>query len=96
MKPHEANLDVVPYDSERRCIIEDGGRMVAIMRTVDAEEWERFILGGPRMARAVLEALERIEYIPRAYTMAGAPVDQIRTASKILREALTLAGVPCP
>jgi hypothetical protein len=61
MKPHEASLSIAPFDSEHYCIIEDGGRMVAIMRTVDAEEWERFILGTPFMARALLDIRHALE-----------------------------------
>lgn len=58
MRPHEATLAVVPFDAERRCLVEtgDGERMVAILR-LDAREWAAFLCAAPKMARALARRL---------------------------------------
>lgn len=52
------------FDKERRCLVEGGQRIVAIMRNYDSAEWERFLTAAPEIARALLSLLSRPDGCP--------------------------------
>lgn len=67
-KPHETTLSVMQFDRERRCIAEDGTRMVAVLRNYDSEGWEDFLTASTDMARALLALLPEDDGHPRNHT----------------------------
>jgi hypothetical protein len=55
MKPHEETLTAEQYANDQVALVSKSDRrMVAVFRAQDAEEWRRFILAAPAMARALL------------------------------------------
>lgn len=62
-KPHEETLTVMQFDKERRCLVEGGQRMVAVLRNYEAEDWERLLTAAPDMGRALKELFGEAEHL---------------------------------
>jgi hypothetical protein len=91
-RPHETTLSVVAFDKERICLVEDGRRMVAVLRNFDAEEWEAFLKAAPDMARALLAFLPDHGHTAEC-GYSGYPDHACSTECANARAALSKAGV---
>ena len=103
--PHEKMLTSAAFDKDRRCLIEDGTRMVAILRTEDADHWERFFLGAGGVVQALLalgtkDRMHGIWHATGCYALDNKEWGSKRTgcsaSCKLAVTALTNAGVPLP
>jgi len=74
----------------------DTSTVANVMASTDLQENAsvvRLVAAAPDMARALLAVLEQVEYIPRSYTLRGAPRANIKDACRQVRAALAKAGV---
>ncbi len=89
MKPHEMSLTVTQFDKERRCLVSNDQRMVAVLRNYESAEWEALLSAGPDMARALHSVFGSL-------TVNDGDALQVRVSRAqwdAIRAALTKAGV---
>lgn len=82
MKPWDDDLRIGSQGVASALVVASDGRMVAVLRQIDVEEWGPLLLAAPKMAKALL-------HITRCEVAAG----RCRRCMQLAHEALTVAGV---
>lgn len=91
MNPWDDDLRLAGQGQARALVSDSDGRMVAVLRTLDAEQWEALLLAAPKMARALRMVLEQCGNA-RWIDDTGLP----RDAKKEIAALLIEAGVDLP